>query len=239
MKRILPIAVLLILSGLLMQVANEYSRQRDRQLFGTLVNRVETDEPVVALTFDDGPTKRFTEPLLQILSDADVTGTFFLTGHEITENPDLARMVVDAGHEIGNHSWDHPRMVMMTPRAVRRQLAQTDAAIRSLGYDAPLHFRPPYGRKQLVLPWVLEQQNRTTIMWSVEPETDLAFDAPPQDLANHVIETAQNGDIVLLHGMYSGNDSTRAALPFIFEGLRDRGFEFVTVTELLAQQTSP
>lgn len=238
MKRVLVASVVLIAVGGLIAWAGEYSRARDTQLMGDLVNRVQTDRPVIALTFDDGPTHR-TDLILDPLAAADVTATFFLTGRDVTANPESARMIMDAGHEIANHSWDHPRMVLMTPRAVRSQLERTDAAIRAIGYEGPLHFRPPYGRKFVVLPWVLEQQNRTTIMWSVEPETTLSFDAPPADLAAHVIDTAQAGDIVLLHGMYSGNDSTRAAIPLIIDGLRARGFDFVTVSELLALRPAP
>nr|WP_268821676.1 polysaccharide deacetylase family protein [Octadecabacter dasysiphoniae] len=203
-------------------------------MFGTLLNRVDTPQQVIALTLDDGPTPRHTYTLLDILMAEDVTATFYLTGREVTANPDAARAIMQMGHEIGNHSWDHPRMVLITPRAVRSQLSRTDDAIRAIGYEGVLHFRPPYGRKLVVLPWVLDQQDRTTVMWSVEPETDLGFDAPPEDLAAHVINTAQSGDIVLLHGMYSGNDSTRAALPLIIQGLRNRGFEFVTVSDLMA-----
>lgn len=238
MKRIVLAAACLIVVATMLQALFDYSRQRDRQLFGHLVHRIDTDRPVVALTLDDGPTRRFTAPLLDILDKAGVTATFFLTGREVTAFPEGAQAVVDAGHEVGNHSWNHRRMVAMTPWEVRRQLRETDAAIRALGYEGPLHFRPPYGRKLVVLPWVLARQDRTTIMWSVEPETDLAFDAPPQDLAAHVIETTQAGDIILLHGMYSGNDSSRAALPLIIAGLRARGFDFVTVSELIALEAA-
>jgi len=218
MKRILIALGVFVVLGVILNAAFNYSKSRDSQLFGELVHRVDTSQPVIALTFDDGPTPENTGVLLESLA----------------QDPEAARAIMDAGHEIGNHSWDHPRMVAMTPRVVRSQLSRTDDAIRALGYTGPLHFRPPYGRKLVVLPWVLDQQDRTTIMWSIEPETTLGFEALAQDLAAHVIETAQAGDIVLLHGMYSTNQSTREALPLILNGLRNRGFEFVTVSELLA-----
>ena len=234
MKRILIALGVFVVLGVILNAAFNYSKSRDSQLFGELVHRVDTSQPVIALTFDDGPTPENTGVLLESLAQENTPATFFLMGRDVVANPEAARAIMDAGHEIGNHSWDHPRMVAMTPRVVRSQLSRTDDAIRALGYTGPLHFRPPYGRKLVVLPWVLDQQDRTTIMWSIEPETTLGFEALAQDLAAHVIETAQAGDIVLLHGMYSTNQSTREALPLILNGLRNRGFEFVTVSELLA-----
>ncbi|MEL6960042.1 MAG: polysaccharide deacetylase family protein [Pseudomonadota bacterium] len=233
MRKVLSLALCFGLCGFLAMLAFDYSKARDQQLFGELVHRVETDQPLIALTFDDGPTPRAVS-ILATLLEMDVTATFFLTGREITANPEDAAMIVAQGHEIGNHSWDHPRMVLIWPSAVRDQLSRTDQAIRATGYDGPIHVRPPFGRKFIVLPRVLSQQDRTTIMWSIEPETTLGFDAAPEALAQHVIETAQPGDIVLLHGMYSTNDSTRAALPLIINGLRARGFSFVTVSDLIA-----
>ncbi|WP_224816315.1 polysaccharide deacetylase family protein [Hasllibacter sp. MH4015] len=219
--------------ALLVVGAYQLSRARSVQLFGEIVTRAETDRPVIALTFDDGPSARFTQPLLDALGD--VPATFFLVGQDIVANPEAAQAIVDAGHEVGNHSWSHPRMILMSPAEIHREIEDTDAAIRALGYDGPIHFRPPFGKKLIVLPWVLSRMGRPTIMWSLEPETDLGPGASAADIAAHVITRAGAGDIVLLHGMFSGSAATRDALPEIVEGLAARGFEFVTVSEILGE----
>lgn len=225
------IIVGLIICALLTAGAYQLSRARSVQMFGDIITNVSVDERAVALTFDDGPSSRFTPLLLDALGDTPAT--FFLVGEDIEANPEAAAAIVAAGHEIGNHSWDHPRMVLMSPSAVRAQIEDTDAAIRALGYDGPIQFRPPFGKKLVVLPWVLSRMGRASLMWSLEPDTELGVDASADALADYVLEQAAAGDIILLHGMFSTNAATRAALPAIIEGLRDRGFSIVTVSQLI------
>ncbi|MEO4000433.1 polysaccharide deacetylase family protein [Mesorhizobium sp. CAU 1732] len=212
------------------------SNARTYQVFGDLVARVDTQEPVVALTFDDGPTAQYTGEVLAILDERDVPATFFVTGREVTENPDETRAIIAAGHELGNHTYAHPRMVFKSYGAIRREIEETDAAIRAAGYGGPLHFRPPYGKKLFGLPWYLSATDRTTVMWDVEPETfpDVASDV--EAFVNHVVQGASNGSIILMHVMYDSRDVSRQALPGIVAGLRERGFEFVTVSQLLERR---
>jgi peptidoglycan/xylan/chitin deacetylase (PgdA/CDA1 family) len=212
----------------------QLSVARSFQLFGELIHRVDTNEKVIALTFDDGPSKRFTDEVLAILSAERVTATFFVTGKETTQNVPQARQLLTAGHQLGNHSYSHPRMLLMSPTAVASEIEQTDAAIRSAGYQGNILFRPPYGKKLLVLPWYLAQQNRTTIMWDLEPETDPKLAGDAQAMAAYVINNAKPGSIVLLHVMYQSRQASREALPLIIEGLKQKGYRFVTVNELLA-----
>lgn len=227
---VVTVAVMAVFYALL-----QFSNLRTFQLFGDLVARVETDRPVLALTLDDGPTPEHTEAVLQTLCEKGVKATFFLTGREAAQNPEQVKAIIEAGHELGNHSFSHPRMVLMSPSAVRDELNQTDAALRSAGYQKPLHFRPPYGKKLLTLPWVLSEQNRKTIMWDVEPESWPEIAADASAITAHVLERAKPGSIILLHVMYDNREPTRQALPQIIDGLRAKGFEFTTVSELLAE----
>ncbi len=223
----------LIVVALLAVGAFHLSRARSFQLFGEIVTSIPTEERVVALTFDDGPSERFTYDLLAALGDTPAT--FFLVGQDIEAHAEAAAAIVAAGHEIGNHSWDHPRMVLMPPGAVRAQIERTDAAIRATGYDGPILFRPPFGKKLVVLPWVLSRMGRPTIMWSMEPDTVLGPEMTAEALIDYVVEGAEPGDIILLHGMFTPNAATREALPGIVEGLRERGFGFVTVSEMIGE----
>lgn len=210
-----------------------FSKSRTTQLFGGIIARVETARPMVALTFDDGPSVRFTPDVLAILRERGVKATFFLTGQETEENLPQARMIVSEGHQLGNHSYTHANMMLMGPARIGQEIERTDAAIRTAGYEGEIMFRPPYGKKLLTLPWYLSRHDRKTIMWDVEPESfpDVAKDAAV--FAKHVIEQTRNGSIIIMHVMYRSREVSRQALPLIIDGLRQRGFEFVTVSQLL------
>jgi len=236
MRRLMVFVVVFLLLIAVLFGVLQLSNARTFQVFGALVARVDTDRAVVALTFDDGPTADYTQPVLEILEAHEVRGTFFLTGRETAENPEEAKAIAGAGHEIGNHSWSHNRMILVSPTTVREEIESTDAAIRDTGYQGELHFRPPYGKKLISLPWYLAQNDRTTIMWDVEPEADLVAAADPQAMADYVSENATNGSIIIMHVMYESRGISRQALPAIIDGLKARGFEFVTVSELLALQ---
>ena len=214
----------------------QLSNARSFQLFGDLVQRVKTNDKVVALTFDDGPSKRYTTEILALLQQQEVKATFFITGKEAEQNPDEVSLLYQAGHQLGNHSFSHPRMVLMSPAAVASEIERTDAAIRAVGYQDEILFRPPYGKKLFVLPWYLAQQQRKTIMWDLEPETAPSLAADAQAMADYVIEHIRPGSIVLMHLMYQSRQSSREALPLIIRGLKQKGYRFVTVSELLAMQ---
>ena len=213
-----------------------FSKSRTTQMFGDIFARVETERPVIALTFDDGPSVRFTPEVLALLKEWDVTATFFLIGREIEENPAGIRAIIEAGHQVGNHTYSHPDMTLAGPQTVASEIERTDAAIRAAGYQGEIYFRPPYGKKLVTLPWYLSRNDRKTIMWDVEPESFPEAAANADLIAEHVIENARNGSIVLMHVMYGSRRLSREALPKIIDGLRARGFEFVTVSQLIDGQ---
>src|SRR3954463_10449644 len=146
----------------------EISKSRTFQFFGTLVNRVETSEKIVALTLDDGPDPAGTQAILDTLRSREVPATFFLIGRDIAAHPDLAHDIAAAGHEIGNHSFSHDRMIGVTPSWVADEVEATDALIRTTGYTGEILFRPPNGKKLFALPHYLAEHHRTTITWDVE-----------------------------------------------------------------------
>lgn len=203
-------------------------------MFGDMVVRIETDAPLVALTFDDGPSSNHTAEILDILAAHDVLATFFVTGREAEENPDQLRALITAGHDIGNHSFSHRRMVLMSPQTVRDELARTDSAIRAAGYQGPITFRPPYGKRLVVLPWILAQEDRLTVMWDVDPGSTPG--ATAATIAENAVEAARPGSIILLHAMYDSRTPTRNALDSIIAGLRAKGLEPVPLSELLAER---
>ncbi|MGW6934202.1 polysaccharide deacetylase family protein [Lentzea sp. NPDC054927] len=209
------------------------SSSRTFQFFGELVDRVETTDKVVALTFDDGPDPAGAQQVLDLLETEQVQATFFLMGRDLQSHPDLGRKIAEAGHEIGNHTYNHERMVGVLPSTVAKEIEDTDAQIRKTGYQGDIHFRPPNGKKLFALPHYLKEHNRKTIMWDVEP--DSAGTPSAQQIEQDTLSQTKPGSIILLHPMYGSRDQTRQALKPIIQKLKERGYRFVTVSALLNQ----
>lgn len=222
------IAITVLLSGIW-----QLSKMRDFQLFGNLMARVSCPDKVVALTFDDGPTPQYTDTVLEILGRHGVKATFFVTGSEVEKNIAEAGRIAAAGHELGNHSYSHARLVFKLPATVKDEIEKTDAAIRNAGYSGQIHFRPPYGKKLLILPWYLQKINKTTIMWDIEPETFPEVAASAENIAEHIMQRARPGSIILLHVMYASRKESRKALELVIPRLKKEGFAFATVSELI------
>ncbi|KWX23117.1 polysaccharide deacetylase [Mycolicibacterium wolinskyi] len=224
--------VALVLVVIIAVTAGGYwvSNARTFQLAGRLVDRVDTTDKVVALTLDDGPTD-LTPEVLEILADAHVPATFYLTGRELEAAPAQGKAIAAAGHEIGNHSYSHRRMVLMSPDTVADEVERTDAAIRATGYQGPITFRPPYGKKLWALPHYLSERDRISVTWDVEPDSATGADADA--IVAETLDKVRPGSIILLHVMYGSREASRAAIPRIVDELRSDGYRFVTVSELL------
>jgi peptidoglycan/xylan/chitin deacetylase (PgdA/CDA1 family) len=206
------------------------------QLFGKMTYRVETDEKVVALTFDDGPTPDRTIEILAVLDKENVKATFFLNGNSLSSYPEAGKLLVNSGHEIGNHSYSHKRMVLMSYADIAQEIESTEKIIRKHGYSGPLHFRPPFGKKLFNLPLYLRNHDIRTITWDVEPET---WDTPRNSTSDRIergVSNTKPGSIILLHVMHGDNKSMQAVTPII-QQLKAKGFRFVTVSELLRYST--
>lgn len=219
--------------GLITAAVWNLSKSRTFQFFGGLVRRVETGEPVVALTFDDGPTAEYTTEVLAILAEQNVKATFFVVGQALADNMPAAQQIVAAGHELGNHTYSHQRMILKSYPTVQQEVESTNRLIREAGYTGPIHFRPPYSKRFLVLPYYLHQTGQLSIFMDVEPESDPAIAGDTGRIVADVLENARPGSIILLHVMMESRAVSRAALPNIIQGLRERGYRFVTVSELL------
>jgi peptidoglycan/xylan/chitin deacetylase (PgdA/CDA1 family) len=223
----------LVAVPLLLASAWHFSKSRRLQLFGEIVPRAETSAPLVALTFDDGPTARYTDEILTILRQEKAKATFYVVGRALERNPAECQKLVAAGHELGNHSYSHQRMLLKSYSFVEQEIGRTDQLIRTCGYEGGIHFRSPNGKKLVVLPYYLAKTGRKNISWDVAPESypDIAADA--DKIVQHVLKETRPGSIVLLHAMYEGRAESRKAIPVIIQGLRERGYRFVTVSELL------
>ncbi len=213
------------------------SRSRSFQMFGELTSRVDTPEKLVALTFDDGPSYVGVDAVLPVLRERGIKATFFLVGGALEKNLALGAMIAADGHEIGNHTYTHQRMVLKSPSFIRGEIERTDLLIRKSGYSGPIHFRPPYGKKLIALPWYLSRTGRKTIMWDVEPESYPEVAASADRILAYTVAEVRPGSIIILHPMARSGANTRKALPEIIEVLLRDGYRFVTVSDLLSQQS--
>jgi peptidoglycan-N-acetylglucosamine deacetylase len=225
-------AALIVIVGLAVSafVLFQVSKSRGFQFFGEIHPRVETGRKVIALTFDDGPKKGKTDEILKILKEENIRATFFLNGSAIRENKGETEKIVAAGHEIGNHGFSHQRMILVSPSFVRQEIEETDKLIRAAGYREKIHFRPPYGRKLFTLPLYLYQNERRTITWDIEPET---YHDSAEDIVDYTLANTQTGSIILLHVMFDSRSASMQSVAPIIRGLKTKGYEFVTVSELL------
>ena len=208
-----------------------YSKSRTHQLFGTIVDRVDTDRRVVALTFDDGPTPYAADEILADLGNT--RATFFLTGFGMVTAPGVAQRLVAAGHELGNHTFHHDRLVLKSQRTIAEEIESVDALIRKAGWRGPILFRAPFCKKLVGLPWYLARHDRVDVTWDLEPDSDPQLDNRTERIVDDVLTHARPGSIILLHPWYHGREPTRAAIAPIIAGLRERGYDFVTVSELM------
>lgn len=211
------------------------SKSRTFQFFGHMVARVETTDRVVALTFDDGPTPERTEAIITLLAEHDIPATFYLNGQAIEASMESCRALVEAGHEIGNHSYSHPQMIFVSMRFVREEFESTDALIRECGYTGDIHTRSPFGKRLLVYPYYLAATDRLNIFFDVEPESYKEIAADADLIVENVLENTRPGSIILLHVMYGDREQTFAAIPRIIESLQAQGYRFVTVSDLLTR----
>jgi peptidoglycan-N-acetylglucosamine deacetylase len=205
---------------------------RSFQLAGRLLERIDTTEKIVALTLDDGPGP-MSPDVLRILAEVGVPATFYLNGRDLAAHPDSGKAIAAAGHEIGNHTYSHRRMVFVSPDTVAEEVQRTDDEIRRTGYRGPITFRPPYGKKLWTLPKYLADHDRTTVTWDIEP--DSADDANADQIVAETVDAVRPGSIILLHVMYEGRAASRAAIPPIVAALRSDGYRFVTVSDLIAR----
>lgn len=179
----------------------------------------------VALTFDDGPSGRFTRRLLQGLEEHQVQATFLLCGYRLKIYPELAQQIFDAGHEIGLHGYSHNNMAAMTDWEISKEIAATEKLLPA--GCTPVFLRPPGGNATAVVSRVAKRKGLALLLWSVDPRDWAVHDAAAVEAA--VISQVQDGDVILLHDL---SDSSVDAALSIIDRLHEEGFTFVTASRL-------
>ncbi len=234
-RQVIWVCLILILMGTSYGLFLWLKSHRSPQLFGRCVHRVATSEKVVALTFDDGPSSH-TKEILDVLRLHATPATFFVLGKNAEQFPDLVRQIQEEGHDIGNHSYSHEPFIFKSLEFMQQEIEKTDQIIKQSGYHGTIHFRAPYGRKLIGLPWILYKSGRSHILFDVIPDD---WATPGVDvIVNRILAQTKPGSIILCHdgnGDNIGQDRSQTvqAIPIVIRELRAEGYQFVTISELL------
>lgn len=183
------------------------------------------EKPSIAITFDDGPSGRYTGRLLDGLKERNVKASFFLIGENAEENPELVERIYKEGHLIGNHTYSHVQMTHLSEEAAVREIERTDQVISAITGEHVAYMRPPFGAWQRELEVRMEV---LPVLWSVDPLDWTTENV--DEIVSKVVTEVEEGDIILLHDCYAS--SVEAALRIV-DILQKEGYEFVTVDRLL------
>jgi peptidoglycan-N-acetylglucosamine deacetylase len=206
------------------------------QLYGRTFTGLARGSRQIAFTFDDGPNDPYTLRLLDVLARHQVHATFFMIGAQVAKRPDIARAVVAAGHEIGNHTQTHPNLIFCSPVEVRRQIGDCSRATEDAIGRAVPYFRPPYGGRRPDVLRAAREAGLSTIMWRASSND---WKLPSAEaIEQRVLRQIGGGEIVLMHdgapeGQNADRSRTIAAVERLIGRLRADGREFVSVGEML------
>ncbi|MFB6893065.1 polysaccharide deacetylase family protein [Kitasatospora sp. NPDC056327] len=179
---------------------------------------------VVHLTFDDGPSPRYTPQVLALLAQYGVRATFFEIGQNVAAHPDVTRRVAAQGHSVQNHSWSHPDLRKLSKSAFQYQVTATDARIRAQTGVTPTCLRPPYGGVNGAVRSGAAGLGKSIQLWSVDPQ-DWARPGRAA-IERRVLDAVRPGSVVLFHDGGGDRSQTVAALPAVLRTLKARGYSF-------------
>ena len=213
-----------------------------RPPFGKNVVRLNTDQRIVALTYDDGPNPPYTERLLDVLAKHNVKATFFLIGNRIEKHPETVNQIIAEGHQIGNHTYSHPLLGFLPPFYVRREIERTDNLLQRFNIKGEVVFRAPVLTRFLPVAWVLARENRAHIscnVWSWDWTTQNP-DKITKTVLKKTLSPTGAGSIIVLHdGKAENKDANRSgtveATDSIIAALKQDGYEFVRLSDVSCQ----
>lgn len=236
-KIIIFTVVLLFILGLGVAVFTIFFDQAVIVRKGTIY-RLPLHEKAVALTFDDGPSPIWTAKILDELKKSNVKATFFMLGEHVQKYPQIAKRVAEEGHEIGNHTFDHHVLIYYTMDELEKEIRDAEKIIKDVTGQVTKYFRPPKA-------WLTNQEKQKikemgyeVILWSLNSKDWVTFD--DKYMVRYLMRHIKPGDIILFHdsgGTFSteGGDRHETVLAVfrLIEKLKERGYRFVTVSELI------
>ena len=210
------------------------ARGRSAAVFAPSVWHGRRDSQDIALTFDDGPSES-TPELLALLDQFQAKATFFVCGANAERLPSMVPMIAAAGHEVGNHTWNHRRLDFCPTQVMREEIGRTQALVQQQAGASPQHFRAPFGVRWFGLGGVQREFGLMGVMWTV---IGLDWKLPAPAIASRILKQSAGGSILCMHdgrGLQTRPDvsATLAATREFMPRLRDAGFQFRTVSAIL------
>ena len=201
-----------------------------------------TNQKAVALTFDDGPSPVYTPKIMALFKKYQAHSTFFVMGHRVEQYPGLVQALIKAGHEVGNHSFNHPRFTEIAQPSREQELERTAVDLNLLGCPPSQRlFRPPYSAYDERLKTYLAHTHRRLVLWSLDSGDWRGLAAPA--IIENVLSRVRNGSIIIFHdsdeNALADRHPTVEALSIILPALKAAGYRLVTVSELLSGHGSP
>ena len=229
-RKQIMLAISLLVSATLVIVGSVATfAETDRKL---PIYCVETEKKQIAISFDAAWGNDDTQQLIDILAEYEVPATFFVVGAWVDKYPESVRQLSDAGHQVQNHSNTHPYMTQLSKEQMKNELDSCNKKIEAVTGVCPTLFRPPYGDYDNAVIEATEEMNMYTIQWDTD-SLDWKSNATPDSICNRVTSKVKNGSIVLFH---NDADCTPQALPTILKCLKDEGYEFVFIEDLIYKE---
>ncbi|MBB5323265.1 polysaccharide deacetylase family sporulation protein PdaB [Anoxybacillus tepidamans] len=226
------ISLYMLVVGIISPTTDDAKKtNKDRQ---EIVWDVPTTKKVVALTFDDGPDVIYTPKILAILKEHNAKATFFVVGFRAEKYPDIVKRQAQEGHELANHTYEHLDFRGKSERTIVREIKKTENILYKLTGKRPTLFRPPLGYYNRNVINAARNEGYTVVMWSGQQDTYDWKNPGTKRIVRRVVHHIQPGQIILFHDHGSGSrHQTVQALKEILPILKEKGYTFVTVSELL------
>ena len=213
---------------------------RDREYWektGKIIWEVPTTKKVIALTFDDGPSPTFTPEILALLKEYEAKATFFIIGKQAEKFPEIVQQVAIAGHSIGNHMYVHQIIGKLPFEELRNDLWQAHQLLFQLSGTVPRFFRPPDGYYDEIIVEAAEVFDYKVVIWTWGQDSRDWSNISGKSIAQKIIKNVKPGDIILFHDQGGDRSNTIQALEIILPTLTKKGYEFVTLDEMLKNST--
>ncbi|MFF5994519.1 polysaccharide deacetylase family protein [Lysinibacillus sp. KU-BSD001] len=201
---------------------------------GQVVWDIQTSEKVVAITFDDGPDQKYTTDILDLLAQYEAKATFFIVGQYAEKYPEVVLRQYGEGHEIANHTYTHTRS--QSVQRIEEELKKTNETIYSITGFRPTLFRPVGGQYTDAMINTVVKNGYTVVMWSWHQDTEDWKNPGVSKIVDKVLKGTKPGDVILFHDAGGDRSQTVKALEEILPALKNQGYEFITISELIERK---